>query len=753
MAVIDSYSESNYSADFTFSDDGDLSGQSFTGNGSNLGSVQFYLKNNASAVGNIRAEIYAHSGTFGTNGVPTGSPLAVSDNVAASSIGSTYELVSFQFTGANQIQLVNGTKYFAVYTSDDVMNFPNILFVGFDNTSPSHAGNRAFNTTGSWSSQSSVDVIFYVNDNVQVETASVSPIILNLSIQSATATAENIASVSPITTTLSIPTVTPTYVSNISWYNPSWDYRVKVTVQASQVDADLNNFPIYVDLSDLPAGFHTNVNQTDARDIRVTKADGTTEVPREVVSYDSSTDTGEIHFKGDVSSSTNTDFYIYYGNSGASDYATNATYGAENVWDSNYKAVLHCSQDPSGSAPQIIDSTSNNNDFTSYGTMTTSDLVTGKVGSGIDLDGSDDYLMISDNAGLSGITNLTVQSWVKATTWSTHSFTPIVVKGIGAAGNREWGLYGNNSSQAGQFVARESTTTVSNIFGGSLTTSFHQLTGTYDGSTLRIYVDGAQANSLSTSLVVDDRSANVKIGFSESATFRFSGIVDEVRISNTTRSAGWISTEYNNQSSPSTFFSISAQEEAADNTATVSPVATTLSIPTITPVWVFQTTASVSPVSFTLSVVDPTATYVYEQTTSVSPLATTISLPEVVATYIAVLNADISSIELSLVLPTVSATYKEYIADVSPISTSFSIPDVSAIAIFTASTSPILTTFFINSVTAIFYKPWNTSSVSSNNWTDGIINSNNWEKIDEEISNAWSINNSTSSNWTEPDPG
>lgn len=561
------------------------------------------------------------------------------------------------------------------------------------------------------------------------------------------------ASVSPITTTLSIPTVTPTYVSNISWYNPSWDYRVKVTVQASQVDADLNNFPIYVDLSYLPAGFHTNVNQTDARDIRVTKADGTTEVPREVVSYDSSTDTGEIHFKGDVSSSTNTDFYIYYGNSGASDYATNATYGAENVWDSNYKAVLHCSQDPSGSAPQIIDSTSNNNDFTSYGTMTTSDLVTGKVGSGIDLDGSDDYLMISDNAGLSGITNLTVQSWVKATTWSTHSFTPIVVKGIGAAGNREWGLYGNNSSQAGQFVARESTATVSNIFGGSLTTSFHQLTGTYDGSTLRIYVDGAQANSLSTSLVVDDRSANVKIGFSESATFRFSGIVDEVRISNTTRSAGWISTEYNNQSSPSTFFSISAQEEAADNTATVSPVATTLSIPTITPVWVFQTTASVSPVSFTLSVVDPTATYVYEQTTSVSPLATTISLPEVVATYIAVLNADISSIELSLVLPTVSATYKEYIADVSPISTSFSIPDVSAIAIFTASTSPILTTFSINSVTAIFYKPWNTSSVSSNNWTDGIINSNNWEKIDEEISNAWSSNNSTSSNWTEPDPG
>lgn len=82
----------------------------------------------------------------------------------------------------------------------------------------------------------------------------------------------------------------------MAWYNASWTYRVSVTVQSSQVDADLTDFPVYVDLSDLPAGFHTNV-KSDGGDIRVTKSDGTTEVAREVVFYNATDDTGELRRK------------------------------------------------------------------------------------------------------------------------------------------------------------------------------------------------------------------------------------------------------------------------------------------------------------------------------------------------------------------------------------------------------------------------------------------------------------------------
>jgi len=34
------------------------------------------------------------------------------------------------------------------------------------------------------------------------------------------------------------------------------------------------------------------------------------------------------------------------------------------------------------------------------------------------------------------------------------------------------------------------------------------------------------------------------------------GLLDEASVSTTTRSAGWIATEYNNQNSPATFYSV-----------------------------------------------------------------------------------------------------------------------------------------------------------------------------------------------------
>ena len=59
------------------------------------------------------------------------------------------------------------------------------------------------------------------------------------------------------------------------------------------------------------------------------------------------------------------------------------------------------SQDPNGDAADAIkDSTSNANDGIPVGSMTTADLVAGKVGKGIDFDGSDDYITVPDDASI-----------------------------------------------------------------------------------------------------------------------------------------------------------------------------------------------------------------------------------------------------------------------------------------------------------------------------------------------------------------
>jgi hypothetical protein len=52
----------------------------------------------------------------------------------------------------------------------------------------------------------------------------------------------------------------------------------------------------------------------------------------------------------------------------------------------------------------------------------------------------------------------------------------------------------------------------------------------------------------------------VKIGMSDTSLAYFDGSIDEVRISDTARSAGWIATEYNNQSQPLTFHKLGGEE-------------------------------------------------------------------------------------------------------------------------------------------------------------------------------------------------
>ncbi|MBT6843967.1 MAG: hypothetical protein HOA17_09295, partial [Candidatus Melainabacteria bacterium] len=39
-----------------------------------------------------------------------------------------------------------------------------------------------------------------------------------------------------------------------AWYDNAWSSRIKVTVDSAKVTADQTNFPVMVDLSDLPVG-------------------------------------------------------------------------------------------------------------------------------------------------------------------------------------------------------------------------------------------------------------------------------------------------------------------------------------------------------------------------------------------------------------------------------------------------------------------------------------------------------------------
>lgn len=161
MPLVDFYSESN--TDFNLTTRGGANtrqAQSFTGDGSNLQKATFWLKKVLSPTGNITAKIYAHSGTFGTSSVATGTAIATSDTVDISTLSTSYALVDFTFSGAEQITLTNATNYVVSveYTGGDASNY---LHVGCDQTSVTHSGNFT-QWNGGWIAYNTYDVCFYV---------------------------------------------------------------------------------------------------------------------------------------------------------------------------------------------------------------------------------------------------------------------------------------------------------------------------------------------------------------------------------------------------------------------------------------------------------------------------------------------------------------------------------------------------------------------------------------------------------------
>lgn len=103
--------------------------------------------------------------------------------------------------------------------------------------------------------------------------------------------------------------------------------------------------------------------------------------------------------------------------------------------------------------------------------------------------------------------------------------------------------------------------------------TFKHVTVAHSGSVMSYYVDGIPVASSTVTTDFESNANNLLIGGgnrSDGTAIYFGGIIDEVRVSNTARSADWILTGYNNQNSTSTFYTISEEEEPA-----VMPTVTT----------------------------------------------------------------------------------------------------------------------------------------------------------------------------------
>ncbi len=335
------------------------------------------------------------------------------------------------------------------------------------------------------------------------------------------------------------------------WYNQDWQYCKKITIDHDKVEADLTDFPVLVSITDSDL---RDQAKSDGSDIVFTSSDGTTKLKREIESYDDSTGTLVAWVKTGLSGSSDTELYIYYGNSGASE--TNDT----DTWDTSFKGVWHL-QETTGGANAIEDSTSNSNHGTDQGSPTLG--ATGKVDGSVGFDGTNDFIDAGDPASGSldfGTGAFTASAWIKttATTGTGGSRDDIIAKGdptssgyaMNSQNNKATFMVGNNLELAG-------TTSINNG-------AWHYIVGTrLAGGTVYVYVDGVSENTGSNTESVSTATNFIFGKHGTKSESYFPGTIDEVRVSNTARSAEWIKTSHNNQNAPSNFYSLGTEQTTA----------------------------------------------------------------------------------------------------------------------------------------------------------------------------------------------
>ena len=359
----------------------------------------------------------------------------------------------------------------------------------------------------------------------------------------------------------------PVFAAGESWLT-GWSYRRTITIDHDKVGGGTENelnFPILVSLTGL-----SNIN-ANGTDIRFTSSDGATQLPREIESYSGGTLVAWVKIPT-VSYTANTVIYMYYGNSSATEPTASSDYGSQKVWTENFNGVWHM-----GSS-LTADSTTNENTGTNTGVTAS----TGKVGGGGYFDGSS-YISVPDDTTLNP-SQFSVEFWMNTNTVKASSWNSFFSKEHWD-GDKGWFFYrGAEDSYPNEFGFVRSQHDVPKDTGATITNGWHYVVGTFNGSTtMELFIDGSSKSSKTNITGLDPLTASsvplyfgARHGNDGTGAKDFAiGDMDEIRFSSSVRSAGWVTTVYNNQSAPSTFLTAGSEEDEPVATPTPTPISTT----------------------------------------------------------------------------------------------------------------------------------------------------------------------------------
>lgn len=326
-------------------------------------------------------------------------------------------------------------------------------------------------------------------------------------------------------------------------------YAAAITIDHTKVpNTDQTNFPVlftgtYTDLKSVSNGGFV-LDAYGLNNIYFAATAGGTPLSFEITRYDATTGFIEAWIKTTVTTASDKVIYIMFGNPAITTFQGGSVGSA---WDANFLGVYHGNDVITADGQTLTDATSNAANFqsrVSFGSWGQSNPVTGKIGYGQEINptggGYDNSYRRSSNFALTGA--YTIEAWVK----------PIGTLGSGHI------VFGDTSVATwthffgGQYRIDISASTKITSANTTTAGTWYHLALTRSGTTFTLYENGVQTATNANGQNININAFGARSGDPGSNNIQY----DEIRLSQAARSADWLLASYNNQNSPSTFYTV-----------------------------------------------------------------------------------------------------------------------------------------------------------------------------------------------------
>ncbi|MFQ6123334.1 MAG: DUF2341 domain-containing protein [Candidatus Heimdallarchaeota archaeon] len=363
-----------------------------------------------------------------------------------------------------------------------------------------------------------------------------------------------------------------TYDSTDPDFQVAYTYSKDITIDHTQVVADLTDFPTLLRLHD--TDLKTDV-QSDGDDIAFfDSADN--QLDHELVLFDQSYSPSEALLiawvKCDLSNTTDTVITMKYGNPDIESQANPV-----GVWSNGYEAVLHLQEMGSGQDDEFTDSSGHRHHGTGGGVegdgdaFQTPSRVGGLFGYAQNFHDWAGDLIRLDHINDQDWINITVQVWMNPHD-SGDDF--IFAKAWESGGaDMVWKLGKDNDVKSGLRTNAERKAVGGGTDWTFYTWTHYALTWSAGGSNnLRIYRNGTlDLTQTISGTDLYDYSIQPTIGNVPQADRGFDGLLQEVRLSYVARSEAWLNTEFNNQIDPDSFYTVGIEQTNTDEVFSNAP--------------------------------------------------------------------------------------------------------------------------------------------------------------------------------------